>query len=80
MVLGGQNTQKYEYAGLRAHINGLGSLGFETMKVTDVPTGIVTDSIYSQNFAGHTQGHLKVSKTIAPNNVVMEEKVDGLGA
>ena len=72
--VGGQNTQKYEYSGLRTHVKGLGSLGFEKMVVTDVSTGIKTDSVYSQDFANHTQGLLKNSKTIAPSNVVMEEK------
>ncbi|MGH1353270.1 MAG: FG-GAP-like repeat-containing protein [Methyloligellaceae bacterium] len=71
---GGQNVQKYEYSAMRTQIAGFGSLGFEGMTVTDVPTGIKTVSTYSQDWTRHHQGLLVNEKTIVPSGTVMSEK------
>ena len=75
--IGGQNAQTYKYEALRTHRLGFGNLGFEKMTVTDVPTGIVSESTYSQDYTQHHQGLLTLSRTIAPpshNSHVLEEK------
>lgn len=40
----------YWYSGMRMDLRGRGSLGFDTVKTTDVDTGIVTTTQYSQAF------------------------------
>lgn len=40
----------YWYSGMRMDLRGRGSLGFDTVKATDVDTGIVTTTQYSQAF------------------------------
>ena len=40
----------YKYSGMRMDLRGRGSLGFETVTATDVATGIVTTTQYSQAF------------------------------
>jgi len=40
----------YTYSGMRMDLRGRGSLGFDTVKSTDVDTGIVTTTQYSQAF------------------------------
>ena len=40
----------YTYSGMRMDLRGRGSLGFDTVKSTDVATGIVTTTQYSQAF------------------------------
>ena len=72
--VGGQNVQSYSYAGLRAHLKGIGSLGFETMTVMDEATGIKTESVYGQDWANHKQGLLLSSKTVLPDSTVLSEK------
>ncbi|MCP4304379.1 MAG: hypothetical protein GY788_05775, partial [bacterium] len=72
--IGGQNSQTYAYEGLRVHVKGLGNLGFRKMVLTDVATGIVTESTYSQDWANHHQGLLEMGRTIAPGGTVLEEK------
>lgn len=72
--VGGQNVQTYKYEALRAHRLGVGNLGFEKVTVTDVPTGIVTESTYHQDYVHHYQGLLYYSRTIAPNTTVLEAK------
>ena len=73
--IGGQNAQTYKYEALRTHRLGFGNLGFEKMSVTDVPTGIVSESTYSQDYTQHHQGLLTNSRTIEPDNsYVLEEQ------
>ncbi len=72
--IGTQNSQTYIYEGLRYHLRGLRNLGFRKMLMTDVPTGIKTETIYNQDWENHHQGLLKSSKTIAPDNTVMNER------
>jgi len=40
----------YKYSGMRTDLRGRGSLGFDTVTSTDVATGIVTATVYSQAF------------------------------
>jgi len=40
----------YKYSGMRTDLRGRGSLGFESVTSTDVATGIVTTTQYSQSF------------------------------
>ncbi|WP_127077260.1 RHS repeat-associated core domain-containing protein [Rhodomicrobium lacus] len=72
--IGGRNGQRYHYAGLKEHVNGLGSLGFAKMTSTDEATGIVTESAYNQFWEQRTQGELGHSQTVAPDGTVLEEK------
>lgn len=72
--IGGQNVQTYAYEALRSHINDLGTLGFAKMRVTDGSTGIRTESLYSQDWTGLTEGLLLSSKTIAPDGTVMTDQ------
>ncbi|MDX2264346.1 MAG: FG-GAP-like repeat-containing protein, partial [Hyphomicrobiales bacterium] len=72
--IGGQNTQTYTYEGLRTHQGGIGNLGFAKMTALDDATGIVSESYYSQDHAARTHGLLTRSKTIAPGNIVLEDK------
>ncbi len=72
--IGTQNSQTYIYEGLQYHLRGLRNLGFRKMLMTDVRTGIKTETIYNQDWENHHQGLLKSSKTIAPDNTVMNER------
>jgi len=48
--IGGQNTTTYKYGGMKAHLRGLGSLGFRQMEVTNDQTGIKTKTDFSQQY------------------------------
>jgi len=48
--IGGQSRTAYRYAGARAHLQGRGFLGFAALEQTDLQTGIVTRTDYSQSF------------------------------
>ncbi len=72
--IGGQNSQAYTYEALRTQVNGFGSLGFEKMRVTDGVTGIVSESVYLQDWTQHHHGLLSVSRTILPDNTVTSEE------
>ena len=48
--IGGQNETKYTYGGARAHMRGLGFLGFRWMRAIDQETGIRTGTVYRQDY------------------------------
>ncbi len=48
--IGGQFRISYRYTGARTHLTGRGFLGFATLEQTDLQTGIVTRTNYSQTF------------------------------
>jgi RHS repeat-associated protein len=48
--IGGSFRNAYRYAGARSHLTGRGFLGFATLEQTDLQTGIVTRTDYSQSF------------------------------
>jgi RHS repeat-associated protein len=47
---GGTYRMAYRYAGARTHLQGRGFLGFAALEQTDLQTGIVTHTDYSQTF------------------------------
>lgn len=76
--LGGFNSQTYRYEALRNHVYDIGNLGFAKLLVTDGASGIVTESVYSQDWAGFKEGLLTSNKTTAPapyNAVLSEQTV-----
>ncbi|MES9856861.1 MAG: FG-GAP-like repeat-containing protein [Sedimenticola sp.] len=48
--LGGVNGTSYQYAGLKAQLQGRGSLGFASMTATNEQTGIVTTTEFRQDY------------------------------
>jgi hypothetical protein len=68
------NVQRYEYTALRTHTERYGNLGFSKIKITDVQTGIVTESDYSQDYNQKHFGVLLRTITRAPNGVELSEK------
>jgi len=62
--LGGSFRNAYRYAGARSHLTGRGFLGFATLEQTDLQTGIVTRTDYSQSFPTIGQP-LLITKTTA---------------
>jgi RHS repeat-associated protein len=72
--IGGKNEQTHTYAGLRGHLRGLGNLGFASMTLRDVATGIRTETVYSQDWTQHRQGLLLQSRTIAANGTALKDK------
>ncbi|ARN72662.1 FG-GAP-like repeat-containing protein [Oceanicoccus sagamiensis] len=69
--IGGAHSTNYKYEGLRTHIAGLGSLGFQLMTTINNDTGIRTEVSYSHDYSNHKQGTVTEVKTIAPNNAVL---------
>ncbi|WP_137391668.1 FG-GAP-like repeat-containing protein [Rhodoligotrophos defluvii] len=67
-------SQTYEYEALRNHVNGLGSLGFAKTRVKDSQTNIVTESVFSQDYATRKEGLLTSAKKTTSTNVVFENK------
>ncbi|WP_162914389.1 FG-GAP-like repeat-containing protein [Taklimakanibacter lacteus] len=74
--IGAENSQTYKYEALRTHANDIGNLGFAKTKITDAAKNIVTESVYSQDWANDRQGMLTSSKTLAPApyNVTLSEQ------
>ncbi|MCP3907732.1 MAG: hypothetical protein GY712_06915, partial [Oceanicoccus sp.] len=69
--IGGTHSTRYEYQGLRTHMAGLGSLGFQKMMTKNNDTGIRTEVSYSHDYGDHQQGTVTTVKTVAPNNTVL---------
>jgi RHS repeat-associated protein len=49
-AIGGVYSSTYKYAGAQADLRGRGFLGFRTVEVTDVQTGVVQTTTYRQDF------------------------------
>ncbi|OYZ04743.1 MAG: hypothetical protein B7Y26_11320 [Hydrogenophilales bacterium 16-64-46] len=62
--VGGQFRNAYRYEGARTHLTGRGFLGFRVLEQTDLQTGLVTRSEYSQTFP-HIGQPLLVTRTSA---------------
>jgi hypothetical protein len=48
--IGGVTTTNYSYGGLKADLTGRGSLGFRLLQVTQADTGLVTKTLYRQDW------------------------------
>ncbi|WXG53364.1 MAG: FG-GAP-like repeat-containing protein [Candidatus Sedimenticola sp. (ex Thyasira tokunagai)] len=48
--VGGDKRTNYQYAGLKVHLQGRGSLGFASMVAIDEQTGIVTTTAFRQDY------------------------------
>tara|TARA_R110001592_G_scaffold192828_1_gene439909 strand:- start:811 stop:6438 length:5628 start_codon:yes stop_codon:yes gene_type:complete len=44
---------KYQYGGMLFHKKGLGSLGFQMLRTTDLKTGVVSETQYFQKYSGN---------------------------
>lgn len=69
--LGAYNSLSYTYKGMRAHLKGLGILGFSEMTVTNDDTGIATKTVYSMDYTQRTQGFEEEVTTTAANGTVL---------
>jgi len=54
--IGGINTTSYTYEGMKIHLKGLGSLGFNKIDITDSITGFTSSTTYSQDWVNRTVG------------------------
>ncbi|OMH30405.1 FG-GAP-like repeat-containing protein [Motiliproteus sp. MSK22-1] len=71
--IGGTNSTSYQYKGLKIHLRGLGSLGFEQMTTTNNDTQISTEVTFDQNYNQRLQSTPKKVITRTQNGVVLSD-------
>ena len=74
--LGGEFTTRYRYEGLKLHSQGLGSLGFSSMRTLNEDTGTRTDTYFSQDSVARTEGSVDRITTTAGNGTVLSDTVN----
>lgn len=76
--VGELRSTHYKYAGMKTHLQGVGSLGFSQVDITDGRTGIVNATTYSTNWQLRAQGKVEYATTTSAGGIVISETVNML--